>query len=121
MEPRDPLEERASMESMETTPVEIRRAEDRELQITWADGHRTVLANRLLRQSCPCARCVNELTGERMLDPASVPPDIRASEISLVGRYAVKVRWSDGHSTGIYTFRKLREWCACDACQRAAG
>jgi DUF971 family protein len=102
---------------MDANPVEIRRVDDRELRVSWADGHLTVLGNRFLRESCPCAGCVNELTGERMLNPASVRPDIRALGIELVGRYAIKIRWSDGHSTGLYTFRKLREWCACLTCR----
>ena len=102
---------------METTPVEIRRVDDREIHIAWADGHRTVFTNNHLRECCPCAACVNEFTGQRMLDPASVSPDIRAEAIELVGRYAIKIRWSDRHATGIYTFQKLREWCACEACR----
>ncbi len=103
---------------MDPTPVEIRRV-DREVHITWDDGHRTVYANKALRERCPCAACVHEVTGERMLDPASVPADIRAEEISLVGRYAVKVRWSDRHSTGIYTFARLRADCPCEVCVAA--
>jgi DUF971 family protein len=92
------------------TPVEIRRVGDREIHVTWADGARSVLPNRVLRERCPCAACVHEITGQRLLDPASVRDDIRAEEITLVGRYAIRIRWSDGHATGIYTFEKLREW-----------
>jgi DUF971 family protein len=105
---------------VDTNPVEIRRVEDRELHVLWADGHRTVLANKALREACPCAQCVNEQTGQRMLNPASVPASIRAEAIELVGRYAVRIRWSDRHGTGLYTSQKLREWCPCDAC-RAPG
>ncbi|HEY7139521.1 MAG TPA: DUF971 domain-containing protein [Methylomirabilota bacterium] len=94
----------------DATPVEIRRVEGREIHVTWSDGHRSVLANKTLRERCPCAACVHELTGARLLDPRSVREDIRAEAIELVGRYAIRVRWSDGHSTGIYTFRQLRDW-----------
>lgn len=103
-----------------TMPVEIRRVDDREVHIAWADGHRTVFSNKYLRENCPCAGCADEFTGERTLDPAAVSPAIRAVEISLVGRYAVQFRWSDGHSTGIYPFQRLRGWCACEACRAAA-
>jgi DUF971 family protein len=105
---------------MDANPLEIRRVDDREVHITWADGHRSVYTNKQLREVCPCAACVNELTGQRMLDPASVRPDIRAHEIGLVGRYAVRFRWSDGHGTGIYPFQKLRAECPCEACRNAA-
>ena len=103
---------------MYTTPVEIRRVEDRELHITWADRHQSILPNAYLGQNCAGAACVTELTGERMLNARAVPADNRGVEISLVGRYAVQIRWSDGHSTGIYPFERLRALCPCDACQR---
>lgn len=102
----------------EAVPVEIRRVDGREIHVVWADGHRSVFPNASLRERCPCAGCVHELTGQRLLDPRTVPPDIRADEIALVGRYAVRIRWSDGHATGLYTFRALREWCPCEACRR---
>lgn len=101
----------------DATPVEIRRVDDREIRVTWSDSHLSVFPNRMLRARCPCAGCVHELTGQRLLDPRSVPEDIRAEAIELVGRYAIRVRWSDGHGTGIYTFQRLREWCPCDACR----
>jgi DUF971 family protein len=99
------------------SPVEIRRIEDREIHVSWSDGHRSVFPNKTLRERCPCAGCVHELTGQRLLDPRSVRADIRADEIALVGRYAIRIRWSDGHGTGIYTFQKLREWCPCEVCR----
>lgn len=102
---------------MNSVPVEIKRIEDREVHVTWADGHRTVYANKALRESCPCAACVSELTGKRTLDPRTVRPDIRADAISLVGRYAIQIRWSDGHGTGIFTFERLRADCPCQACR----
>jgi DUF971 family protein len=102
-----------------TNPVEIRRVDDREVHIRWADDHRTVYANKSLREGCPCAACVNELTGERTLDPRTVRPDITARQITLVGRYAIKIAWSDGHSTGIYTFQRLRADCPCETCRPA--
>jgi DUF971 family protein len=33
-----------------------------------------------------------------------------------VGRYGVQVYWNDGHSSGIYTFSYLREFCPCAEC-----
>jgi ATP-binding protein involved in chromosome partitioning len=101
---------------MDSTPIEIRRVEGREVHVTWADGHRSVYGNKQLREACPCAGCVDELTGKRTLDPRSVRADIRADDIGLVGRYAVRFGWSDGHGTGIYTFQRLRAGCPCETC-----
>ncbi len=62
-----------------------------------------------LRGLCPCAACVNELTGRRMHDPKSVPSDLETRDVNLVGHYAITIAFSDGHSTGIFPFAFLRE------------
>jgi DUF971 family protein len=102
---------------MEITPLEIRRVDSRELHITWADGHQSIFTNVFLREHCHCAACVHELTGKKMIKPDSIPWNIRIDQISLVGRYGATFHWSDGHSTGIYSFEKLREWCQCGECR----
>lgn len=91
-----------------TTPLAIRQDGPRSLAIEWVDGHRSVYDVRTLRLACGCAHCVNEWTGEGMLDPASVPEDVRPVSIRRVGRYAIQIEWSDGHATGIYPFSRLR-------------
>jgi DUF971 family protein len=100
------------------SPVEIDRSSETEVRIVWADGHRTVYPARILRLLCPCAGCVDESSGVRILDPATVPADVRATGIRMVGRYAVEFDWSDGHHTGIYTFESLRWFCPCSECSR---
>jgi DUF971 family protein len=55
-----------------------------------------------------CARCVDEITGERLVDVDGIDRDIAITEMSLVGNYALKIRWSDGHDTGLYTWDHLR-------------
>ena len=90
-------------------PEEIGPTEDgTRLRIRWQDGTVTEHEPRALRLRCPCAGCVDEMTGERMLTPAMVPPDVHPREIHYVGRYALQFMWSDGHSTGIYPFEYLR-------------
>ena len=64
---------------------------------------------RALRLACCCANCIDEWSGEKRLDPESVADDVRPQTIAPVGRYGLRIDWSDGHSTGIYTFRRLRE------------
>jgi DUF971 family protein len=79
------------------------------LQIEWGDGAVSELEPRTLRLLCPCAGCVDELTGVRTLQPEAVGEDVYPTAIHYVGRYALQFVWSDGHSTGIYTFEYLRE------------
>jgi DUF971 family protein len=73
----------------------------------------------MLRLACHCTTCRDELTGRELLDPASVPEDIHPAHVSLVGNYAIKIRWSDGHDTGIYTYEYLLSLCSCERCRRA--
>lgn len=79
------------------------------LAIRWADGVTSEFTPWLLRTRCPCAGCVDEMTGIRTLSPESVSRDIYPEAIHYVGRYALQFVWSDGHSTGIYPFEFLRE------------
>lgn len=92
-------------------PREIKHEDDFNLRITWADGRECLFNAAALRRVCPCAQCVNEWTGERMLKPNTIADDIEIKDLSLVGRYALNFQWSDGHQTGIYSFRYLRELC----------
>jgi DUF971 family protein len=80
-----------------------------EVRITWPGGPEVTIPPARLRDLCPCAACVEEGTGRKILDPATIPPDIRPLEIAAVGNYAVQITWSDGHSTGIYSWRALRD------------
>jgi len=58
-----------------------------------------------------CARCVDEITGERIVDIEGLDPNISIRDLQLVGNYALKIRWSDGHDTGLYTWEHLRRLC----------
>jgi len=92
-----------------TTPAEIRQAGESALAIRWGDGHESLYPVRDLRLACRCAHCVDEWTGENRLDPGNVPDDVAPTQIESVGRYAIQIRWSDGHDSGIYSFDRLRE------------
>ncbi|MEP6572243.1 MAG: DUF971 domain-containing protein [Gemmatimonadota bacterium] len=97
-------------------PYAITRRDDGIL-IEWEEtGHVSFFLARPLRLACPCAGCVEEMTGRPLLVEGSVAADVRPLALSLVGAYGLKVQWSDGHSTGIYTFARLLEACECPAC-----
>ncbi len=90
-------------------PREIKQSGDVGLNITWGDGLTSEFKAAELRRVCPCAQCVNEWTGQRTLKPETISEELSIADISVVGRYALNFRWSDGHETGIYSFRYLRE------------
>lgn len=89
-------------------PLKVFRTKNGELGFDWDDGTRSAFKLRDLRLACPCALCVDENTGERLLDPRTVPEDIRVESIQSIGRYAVGIFWSDGHRTGIYPYDLLK-------------
>jgi ATP-binding protein involved in chromosome partitioning len=94
---------------MPTNPIPhaINR-QDNGLRIEWDDqGHEVFYPARDLRAACPCAACVEEMSGRPLLDPKTIPTDIRPVSVALVGAYGVRIQWSDGHATGIYTFERL--------------
>ena len=79
------------------------------IRFVWSDGDDTELGHRFLRLNCSCALCVEELTNHKLIDPTTIPEDIKAEDFLFVGRYAVQFLWSDGHYTGIYPFDILRD------------
>ncbi len=97
----------------EVTPrdLKVKLAEQR-LYVTWADGRRSEYALAELRRVCPCATCRQERE-EREANPLHIlrsdPTGVRVTSARLVGNYAIQFFWSDGHHTGIYDFRFLRE------------
>jgi len=93
--------------------------EDDAVVILWEDAHRSPFPHRYLRLACPCANCVDEMSGKRTLDPDTVPKDVKALDQMPVGKYGVQFLWSDAHYTGIYTYKVLRAACPCIICGEA--
>jgi DUF971 family protein len=46
-------------------------------------------------------------------------PALKMLAVEPVGNYAIRINWSDGHSSGIYSYDHFREICPCDECQAA--
>jgi len=91
------------------------------LQIIWGDEHVSQYALRWLRANCPCATCREERRAAAqetdILKLSSGPlPSAAISAAALVGNYAVRLSWADGHDAGIYAFSLLREYCPCAIC-----
>jgi DUF971 family protein len=94
-------------------PVEIRHERSaRRVVVLWEDGHESIFPLDYLRSWCPCATCQGHSPQAKYLDLQ----DQELVRIEPVGNYAVSLAWQDGHNTGIYSFRLLRELCPCGAC-----
>ena len=105
------------------TPTKIKKVSPGELLIRWADGHESVYPAADLRLACPCAGCAQQSAprppGQIRLLPAGIQA-VHPLRIELIGQYAIRVYWSDGHSEGIYGFDRLRAACPCCIVKRRA-
>lgn len=85
------------------------------LTIDWSDGTRSFFPIKLLRKLSPSAD-QRELRAEMARNPLTVLPsappssgELTATGAEMVGNYAIRIIFSDGHDTGIYSWTYLRE------------
>ena len=78
-----------------------------ELSVTFTDGTIGRLPAEFLRVVSPSAEVQGHSPSERKLVPGKRNVTIRA--IEPVGHYAVRLVFSDGHNTGLYSWRYLHE------------
>jgi DUF971 family protein len=96
---------------MKPSPTRIEKHSPTDILLGWNDGAQYTLAFTELRFACPCAHCIDEHTGEQILQRTDVSADVHPTAVAIVGRYAAQIRWSDGHETGIYHFDRLHDLC----------
>jgi DUF971 family protein len=97
---------------MDEPPQTIRAHQsDQVLELAWTatGGMPTRVPYRLIRGHCPCASCKDEWTGERLVDINTLPDDLKLAGMDPVGNYAVRLTWTDGHSSGLYTWALLHD------------
>jgi DUF971 family protein len=105
------------MTSIQNSPTAIDVSSER-LHIKWSDNHVSDFPARYLRAACQCAKCVSEITGAPLLDSSKIPAGLTILTAQPMGNYAVNIKFSDHHDTGIYTYENLREICPCVECQK---
>lgn len=89
------------------TLTKITPTDQHAIALTFDTGECMTLPYRELRFQCPCASCVDEMSGKRTLKKESIKPDIKPMKVNPVGKYAIHIEWSDGHRTGMYHFDTL--------------
>jgi len=116
--------------SLATDPEHIAISKSKGIKIDWKDGHHSEYGLTYLRDKRPCAAC----TGAHGTPPrpegtrpeADTPfqmfkPALKMLAVEPVGNYAIRINWSDGHSSGIYSHEHFRKICPCAECQAAKG
>ncbi|MGD0870649.1 MAG: DUF971 domain-containing protein [Bryobacteraceae bacterium] len=113
--------------SLSTDPEHIAISKSKGIQIDWKDGHHSDYGLTWLRDKCPCAAC----TGAHGTEPrkaetgaSSTPfpmfkPALKMLAVEGVGNYAIRIDWSDGHNSGIYSYEHFRSICPCQQCNGA--
>ena len=112
---------------MNAEPEHIAISKSKGIQIDWKGGHHSKYALAYLRDRCPCASCTGAHGTEPQASNYSAPqqpsnpfqmfaPTLKMLNAEAVGHYAIRIEWSDGHNTGIYSFDHLREICPCAEC-----
>lgn len=96
---------------IQRTPTRFEPLGPIEAFVAWNTGEEYSLPYRDLRFYCPCAGCVDEVTGKRILKREQIREDIQVTDAQTVGRYALQLRWNDGHQTGMFHFDRLHELC----------
>jgi DUF971 family protein len=95
------------------------------VDIVWSDDHRSHYDFPFLREECPCATC-NDQRAKKQSAPVPgggsgsvlpiYKPKITARAAKPLGNYALQFDFSDGHSSGIYSYDHLRTICQCPEC-----
>ncbi|MGH2760261.1 MAG: DUF971 domain-containing protein [Actinomycetota bacterium] len=88
------------------------------VRISWADGHVSHWDLAAIRGACGCATC-HELRYAGRPVYLGGADSLDVGDAELVGAYGITFHWSDGHSTGIYSWEDLRNGCPCDECRTA--
>jgi DUF971 family protein len=108
-----------------TDPEHIAISKSRGINIDWKDAHHSTYDLVYLRDHCPCAAC----SGTHGTPPRPKSTDqpanpfqmytrkLKMDEVESIGNYAIRIKWSDGHATGIYSFEHLRKICPCEECR----
>ena len=106
-------------------PEHIAISKSKGIKIDWKDRHASDYGITYLRDKCPCATCTGA-HGTPPRQPEGAAPAspfqmykaaLKILNVEPVGNYAIRIHWSDGHSTGIYSWEHLRDICPCAECR----
>ncbi len=89
-------------------PTEVRlHQRSRRLEITFSDGMHCELSCEFLRVYSPSAEVRGHGVGQETLQAGK--RDVEITALEPVGNYAIKLVFSDGHDSGLYSWDYLYE------------
>ncbi len=87
------------------TEIRVRRAMQR-LEIDFDDGVQLSLPAELLRVESPSAAVQGHSPDQKQTVPGK--RSVNIAEVEPVGHYAIRIKFSDGHDSGIFSWALLR-------------
>ncbi len=90
-------------------PKKISLSDSDALVVEWDSGNVSEINNYLLRKLCPCAICEVERDKNHHDYNLFRGDKTEITDISVVGKHAIKITWKDGHNTGMYEFQHLKD------------
>lgn len=97
---------RLTVHEIDTVPTEIKLHQNsRILEISFDDGQTFSLPYEYLRVYTPSAEAIGHGPGQEILQVGK--EDVTIDELKPIGNYAIAPVFSDGHSSGIYTWPLL--------------
>ncbi|MEM8874023.1 MAG: DUF971 domain-containing protein [Planctomycetota bacterium] len=98
----------------EPTPTKLKLQKDQALEIAWSDGSSDRWTISQLRTQCPCALCREHRTSESAkpasrlaILPGNFSGELTVERAERVGNYALRLYFSDGHASGIFSWSYL--------------
>jgi len=89
------------------TPENVILSENKkEITLDYGDSS-SIMSAEFLRVNSPSAEVKGHSAEQKKL--VCGKKDVTVKSIELVGNYAIRLIFSDGHSTGIYTWRYLQD------------
>ncbi len=79
---------------------------DQILELHWSDLSRSSLSAEFLRVSSPSAEVRGHGVGQETLQIGKI--NVAINKIESVGRYAIKIVFSDGHDSGLFDWKYLK-------------
>jgi DUF971 family protein len=90
-------------------PTEIKlHQKSQVLEIAFADGKTFQLPSEFLRVHSPSAEVRGHGPGQEVLQVGK--KNVQITAVEPVGHYAIQLRFSDGHDTGIYSWTLLYDY-----------
>lgn len=90
---------------MEPEPERI-NVDAETVTISWTDGVSTTVTGDRLRSACPCAECREHEAKPRSIIQIGDRSSI--ADAQLIGGYAIRFVFGDGHADGLYPYGVLR-------------